>query len=114
MKQSPLFSKTHDFLLWLIPLTLRFPRQQRFVLAAALQRDTLRFQELIIEAVHTQRAHDKLDQADAELDKLRAHMRLSRELELISPGQYEHAARMLTEMGRLVGGWKKALVQISN
>ena len=28
---------------------------------------------------------------------------------LIQPGQYEHAARMLTEMGKLLGGWKKSI-----
>ncbi|MCC7162293.1 MAG: hypothetical protein IT331_07350 [Anaerolineae bacterium] len=47
MNQSPIFSKTYDFVAWLIPLTCKFPRQHRFVMAAALQRDTLRFQELL-------------------------------------------------------------------
>ncbi len=52
MKQSPIFSKTYDLVAWLIPVTVKFPRQQRFVMAAALQREALRFQELLIEAVH--------------------------------------------------------------
>jgi len=107
MKQSPIFSKTYEFVAWLIPLTVKFPRQQRFVLAAALQRDALRFQELLIEAVHQRQPGERLVAADAELDKLRTHMRLCRDLTLISPGQYEHAARMLVEMGKLLGGWQR-------
>jgi hypothetical protein len=107
MNQSPIFSKTYDFLAWLLPTTIKFPRQQRFVMAAALQREALHFQELLIEAVHQKEPLATLQTADAELDKVRTHLRLSLDLELIKPGQYEHAARMLVEMGKLLGGWQK-------
>jgi hypothetical protein len=109
VKQSPIFSKTYDFLSWIIPLTIKFPRQQRFVMAAALQREALRFQELLIEAVHHPTPLEKLELADAELDKVRIHLRLCMDMGLLSPGQYEHAAQMLSEIGKLTGGWKKAL-----
>ena len=109
MKQSPIFSKTYDFVAWLIPLTVRFPRQQRFVMAGALQREALRFQELLIEAAHQRPPQPTLTAADAELDKLRTHLRLCLDLRLISPGQYEHAARQLVEMGKLLGGWQKSV-----
>lgn len=108
MKQSPLFSKTYDFVAWLIPLTVKFPRQQRFVLAATLQREALRFQELLIEAAHHRQPTEQLLAADAELDKVRTHLRLCLDLRLITGGQYEHAARMLVEMGKLLGGWQKS------
>jgi len=107
MKQSPIFSKTYDFIKWLIPLTIGFPRQQRFVIAAALQQEALCFQGLLIEAVHAALPLEKLQAADAELDKIRTHLRLCHDLKLISHGQYEHAAGMLTEIGRLLGGWQK-------
>jgi len=110
MKQSPIFSKTYDFVAWLIPLTVKFPRPQRFVMAAALQREALRFQELLIEAVHQKQPQPVLIAADAELDKLRTHLRMCRDLGLVSPGQYEHAARMLVEVGRLIGGWQKSAI----
>ena len=109
MKQSPIFSKTYDLVAWLLPLTVRFPRQQRFVMANALQREALRFQELLIEAIHQPEPDTSLRRADAELDKLRTHLRMSLDLKLIRPGQYEHAARMTTEIGRLLGGWKSSL-----
>jgi len=105
MKQSPIFSKTYDFVSWIIPLTIKFPRQQRFVMAAALQNESLRFQGLLIEAAHQKQPLDTLRDADAELDKVRTHLRMSLDLGLIQIGQYEHAARMLVEMGNLLGGW---------
>lgn len=108
MKQSPIFSKTYDFVAWLIPLTVKFPRRQRFVMAAALQREALRFQELLIEAAHQRSPAAQLLAADSELDKLRTHLRLSLDLQLIEPGQYQHAARQLVEIGRLLGGWQKS------
>jgi four helix bundle protein len=109
VKESPIFSKTYLFVQWLIPLTVRFPRQQRFVLASALQQEALSFQGLLIEAAHRARPSDLLVRADAELDKLRTHLRLSRDLQLVSPGQYEHAAHLLVEIGKLLGGWKKSI-----
>jgi hypothetical protein len=108
-KESPIFSKTYDFIAWLIPLTVKFPRQQRFVLAAVLQKDALRFQELLVEAAHSEKMGEHLNQADIELDKLRLHLRLARDLAYISEGQYEHAARQFVEIGKLLGGWKKSV-----
>jgi len=107
MKQSPVFSRTYDFVAWLIPLTVKFPRSQRFVMAAALQKEALRFQELLIEAAHREKKRDLLLSADAELDKVRTHLRMSLEMGLLQSGQYEHAARMVTEIGMLLGGWMK-------
>jgi four helix bundle protein len=109
MKQSPIFSKTYDLVAWLIPLTIKFPRSQRFVMAGTLQREAIRFQELIIEAAHHRNKSALLASADAELDKVRAHLRMSLDLGLIQPGQYEHAARTMTEIGRLLGGWMKTV-----
>ena len=109
MKQSPIFSRTYDLVAWLIPLTIKFPRSQRFVMAATLQREAIRFQELLIEAAHQKNKPDLLRSADAELDKVRTHLRMSLEMGLIQAGQYEHSARMMTEIGRLLGGWLKTV-----
>lgn len=114
MSQSPIFVKTYDLLLWLIPRTTQFPREQRFVLARHLQDTALRFQEHLIEAATLPAANrrDKLtwlNQADVELTKLRFHLRLCRDLKLLDPGQHRHVSQMVDEVGRLLGGWYKAL-----
>ena len=54
-------------------------------------------------------AMEKLDQADRMLAKIRLYVRLSHDLQCISVGQYEHAAKQIDEIGRLIGGWKKKI-----
>ena len=34
MQESPIFVRTFDLLIWLLPFTQKFPKEQRFVLAA--------------------------------------------------------------------------------
>jgi hypothetical protein len=93
---------------WLLPATVKFPRQQRFVLAAAVQRTALALHEQLIEAAYSARPQADLQRADVTLAKLRFYLRLCRDLELLSPGQYEHAARLVSEVGKLLGGWLKS------
>ena len=107
---SPVFVKTYDLLAWLIPQTLQFPKSQRFVMAQRLQDAALDLHELLVAAGKTQRAERRrtLVQADIRLEQLRLHWRLCRTLELLPPGRYEHGARMIDEVGRLLGGWLAA------
>lgn len=114
MSQSPIFAKTYDLLLWLIPRTTKFPREQRFVLARHVQDSALRLQSYLIEAGTLPKEArpaklQRLNQADVELTKLRFHLRLCRDLALLDPGQHQHVSRMLAEIGRLLGGWFRSL-----
>ena len=77
MKESPIFVRTYDMLRWLIPLTVKFPRQQRFVLAEAVQRTVLRFHERLIEAARAADPLPLLYEADTDLTKLRFYLRLT-------------------------------------
>ena len=108
MKESPIFAKTYDLLRWLLPATVKFPREHRFVLATAVQQTALQFQERIIEAARAADPRPRLHQADTDLTKLRLYLRLCRDLKLLSPGQYEHVAGMVREVGRLLGGWLRS------
>lgn len=51
------------------------------------------------------RGLEALEVADVELEKLRLYLRLSQDLKLISFDQYEHAARQVSEIGKLLGAW---------
>ena len=109
MQQSPIFVRTYDLLLWLIPQTTKFRREQRFVLGKAVQETALRFQEALIEAAMAGRRGQQraLVRADVDLTKLRFYLRLCQDLELITLRQYRHVAEMVAEIGRLLGGWRK-------
>jgi four helix bundle protein len=113
MQEMPLFTRTFDFITWLMPVTDSFPRSQRFCVTQRLRDAALDFQELIIEANNCrgQARLDKIGLADAALDKVRLYLRLSHRWEWLKAGQYRHAAKMVAEIGRLLGGWKKATGQ---
>jgi hypothetical protein len=67
----------------------------------------LTFFELLIRARKVRPNRIILIDADVELEKVRLHLRLTHELSLLSGGQYEHASRLVVEIGRLLGGWLK-------
>ncbi|MBI5291121.1 MAG: four helix bundle protein [Chloroflexi bacterium] len=87
-----------------------FPRPHRFGATQRLQNAAMDFQELIVEAESLRGAErlERLRRADAELGKVRLYLRLCRQWDWLTAGQYEHASRMIAEMGRLLGGWLKA------
>jgi hypothetical protein len=107
MKEMPLFTRAFDFLSWVVPRTMAFPRSQRFVVTRRLQDAALDFYERIVEAngCHGQARLERLRQADVALDKVRLYLRLSARWEWLSAGQYEHVSQMVAELGRLLGGW---------
>jgi len=104
---TPIFNKTYDLLKWLIPLTLRFPRQQRFVIAAAIQRGAQPLQMRLFEAQRSARPAARLLHADVALAQLRMQLRLCHDWEYISAAQFEHGVRMMDEVRRLLGAWIK-------
>ena len=105
MKESPLFSKSYDFIKWLIPRTVKFPREQRFVIASRLQQRSLDFMEQLYTAAASTNRTAALLEADALLKQIRFYLRLSHDLRLLSTRQYEYSCRQIEEIGRLLGGW---------
>jgi four helix bundle protein len=104
-----IFTRTYDFISWLLPLAEKFPRSQRFVVTQRLQNAALNFQEAIIEANTLRGAlrAEKLRAADTVLRKVRLYLRLCEKWKWINPGQYRHVSEMVAEIGKLLGGWLK-------
>jgi len=117
MNESPVFTRTYDFLLWLIPQVQKFPRSHRFGLAERIQRLAFDFQDgLVVAGCATIVAAGKskgparrslLNDADIHLEQIRLWVRFARDNHLMTVRQYEHAARMMAEVGRLLGAWLK-------
>lgn len=103
---SPIFVKTYDLLVSIIPQTMLFPKSQLFVLAKRVQDAALDLHELFIRAGKSRGSERRwvLLEADIRLEQLRLHWRLCAMLELVTPNRYEHGARMIDEIGRLLGG----------
>jgi four helix bundle protein len=111
-----IFTRTYDMVTWLLPLSENFPRSQRFVVTQRLQNAVLKFQETIIEANSMRGANraEKLRDADAELRKVRLYLRMCEKWKWITAGQYRHVSQMVSEIGKLLGGWLKTVMPASS
>jgi four helix bundle protein len=105
-----IFTRTFDFIAWLLPVTNSFPRAHRHTLTQRLLDSAFDLRERLEEANLRKEVHRRasLTRADEALARVRVYLRLVARLGWMSGGQYEHVAAMVTEIGRLVGGWQKA------
>jgi hypothetical protein len=107
MADSPIFVKTYDLMLWLIPTLTKFPKDQRFRLAARIDNSLFTFHETLLRAARSKDRRAILTLADLELERLRLYLRLAKDVKCLTFKQYEHAARLVNEVGKLLGGWLK-------
>jgi hypothetical protein len=109
MNESPLYVRTYDLMLWIIPQLQKFPRAHRFGLVERIQSICMDFQDALVAAGKSkgEERHAWLRKADIYLEQLRFWVRFARDLQLISVRQFEHVSRMMTEIGRLLGAWLK-------
>ena len=105
---GPALEAMYGLTLWLIPTLERFPRRQKFLLRDRIQSTAVASLESLGEATFTRRRARLLDRVNLDLDRLRLLLRLAKDLRYLDRRRYEHAARRLDEVGRLVGGWKRA------
>ena len=107
-RTGPAIEAHQQFILWLVPALEKFPRSQKFLLGDRIQTTALDVLEALIEATYTRDRRAHLLRANLGLEKLRVFIRLATDLKLLDLRRYEHAARAIDEVGRLVGGWAKA------
>ena len=87
---------------------LYYAGSQKFLLGGRIQSTALDVLERLIEATYTKARRPILVAANLGVEKMRLLFRLSYDLKCLDIRRYEFAARSLDEIGRLVGGWRKA------
>jgi hypothetical protein len=105
MPDTPLFVKTHDFVLWLLRHTQRFPKNLRHSYTNRVESLAFEFEELLVMA-NSHRGRERvqyLTRADGCLVSLRVLMRYSYELNLLGAQQIHHMADNFDQIGRLLG-----------
>jgi hypothetical protein len=105
---GPALEAIYQLLLWLIPTVEKFPRAQKFLLGDRIQGAALDVLEALVSATFTRARVGHLATANLGLEKLRVLLRLANDLRYLDNKRYEHAARLIDAVGRLVGGWRKA------
>ena len=101
----------YRFLLWLVPTVEKFPRSQKFLLGDRHPgHRARRFGAADRGDLHEGARPDarRGQPRDRGERSFRLLFRLSRDLKFLDMRRYEHAARSLDEIGRLIGGWRKA------
>jgi 23S rRNA-intervening sequence protein len=101
-------NKAYDFVLWLLPKVEKFPRSFRFTVGERLSAQGLEVLLLLVEAAYATDKEDLLNHANRKINGTRYLLRLAKDLHLLSVDSYGFAAECLDEIGRMVGGWRKA------
>ena len=107
-RTGPALEATYQFILWVVPTVEKFPRSQKFLIGDRIQSGATAVLEALVEATYTRGREKMLNEANLGIEKLRFLFRLANDLRLLDLRRYEHAARALDDIGRLIGGWKKA------
>ncbi len=107
--ETPLFVKTHDWNLWLLQKTQRFPKHLRHSYTNRLETLAFEFEEALVMA-NQGRGKERvrwLQRADGRLVCLRTLLRYAYDLKLFGSSQIRYAAEQLDQLGRLLGAWLK-------
>ncbi len=107
-RTGPALEAHYQFLLWLIPTVERFPKSQKFLLGDRIQTIAVEVLEALVAATYSRDRLGHLARANLGLEKLRLLLRLCVGLRHLDYKRQEHAARQIDEIGRMIGGWRKA------
>lgn len=89
----------------------QFPKSEKFALAADMKHCMHLILERTIEANKKYYKKTTLQELDVEVAKLKAYLRMSKELGFLPTKKYEIWAGMAVEIGRMLGGWIKSTKQ---
>ena len=87
----------------------QFPKSEKFALVTDIKRSMDTLLERCIEAQKKYYKKSTLQDMDVEIMKLRAYIRLSYQLGFLPMRKYEIWSEKVVEIGRMLGGWLKAV-----
>ncbi len=103
--ELPIFTQWLQFLEWLLPAMEKFPKRVRFTFADRITNLALDIAEDLVEARYARDKQDILRRINLRLEKLRILLRLYHRLRYLPHAGYEHAAKSVNGVGRMLGGW---------
>jgi len=110
-EELTVITKAYDLMREMTRRVAKLPRDYKFVLGDRILSNVYELFDTLIEAKFTPDKLPLLDRANLRLERMRFQVRLAHDEKLISASQYEVAARLIDEVGRLVGGWRRAVLQ---
>jgi len=111
METMKVYQKWEDMAAYLYVALRSYPKAERFTLAAETARAAFEVGTAITRANAIGSAAGKkrwIEHADVELARLKVLVRMGVRLEFLAMKKYEHLSVMLTEIGKMVGGWLRS------
>jgi hypothetical protein len=99
--------KVEQFIAELYVALRRYPKSERHVLAAETRQSEYRLLRNVIVASKVRAKNNSLESADTEVQVINALMRVGMQLTYLPFRTYERLAKLLDEIGRMLGGWIK-------
>ena len=104
-----ILQKLFDMMEYAYPALAQFPKSEKFALCTDIKHSMDILLERCIEAQKKYYKKNTLQDMDVEIMKLRAYIRLSFQLGFLSSKKYEIWSDRLVEIGKMLGGWIKAI-----
>jgi hypothetical protein len=102
--------RMYDLVLWTCKHLAGFPRSFRCTLGDRMEARLYQVLDTLLRAKYDRgRREALLREANMELELLRFHYRMAKDLKCLSVDSYGHAARTVNEVGQMVGGWLRNL-----
>lgn len=109
--ESNILNKAYDFILYMLPKIEKIPRSHKFLIGDRIESGLLDVMDHLIRAFYAQ--HDtkvlQLKEVNIRLEQLRILIRLSHDQKFINHRIYGIISEKLNEIGKMCGGWLKAL-----
>ena len=103
----PIYRDTYQLLLLVTKLTQGYPRGYRQGLARDVCLEAQALVTLVFQANCTTEKAPIIERLRERLQTMQLHMRLSKDLRLISAGQFGATAVLLESVGKQASGWLK-------
>lgn len=106
-----ILQKCYDMIQYGYICLRQYPKSEKHTLAAETKVCMLNLLKLIIQANKRYYKKTTLQDIDVELETLRHYTRLAQSLNFLPIKKYENWIKMISEIGRLLGGWMRSIKQ---
>lgn len=104
----PIYLKFYQLIKFLHEIVRNFPKHHKYTIGSTILDLAWKCLDLTLEAnaLPNEQKHHKIKELSMEFDKLKTRIRMTQEINLISPGQFEHIQTYYAkEAGEMIGGW---------
>lgn len=117
METLKIEQKTYDMILYGLVCLKQFPKSEKYGLAADIKTSMYQLLEYTVTANKRYYKKTTLQEMDVELEKLRVLIRIAADPKYTPGGgspclsmhKYELWGKMLSEIGKMLGGWIKSI-----